>query len=148
MERASGVSAGAVVSMEEPQLPGVLPDLAGLGELILARGNFNVVTEPDGSSRMRARMDGAGSEAGKFGGRVIFRAEEECEKKRGDAGPSGCEGPAEDMLRVDLGMSLILGGDAPVRGFFTGDGSMVLSVKAGLDEARFTLLWSPLITLG
>jgi hypothetical protein len=57
----------------------------------------------------------------------------EWEKNKGDVGPSG----RSVFLRppsVGAGMSTIPGGDAPVRAFLTGDGSMVLSGTVCLDE--------------
>lgn len=134
--RASGVRAGAEASIEDPQLPGVLPDLAGLGELTFARGNFSVVTEPTGSSRIRASIEGAGSLEDTFGSRLIRREDVEWEKKSGEVGPSGC---AEPALKVVAGISLIRGGDAPVRGFLRGDGSMMESEAACFDDVRFEL---------
>lgn len=140
-ERVSGVSEGADASKEELQL-GVLPDLAGLGELTLARGNLRVVTVPEGSSRMRASIDAVESAVWKLGGRAINLLVAEWEKKRGDAGPSGCcwavkGGPT---LKVEVGIFSILEGDFPVRGFLMGDGSMMPSVNVCLGDDRFALL--------
>lgn len=74
-------------SDEDAQLPGVLPDLAGLVELTLARGNLRVVTVPAGSSRIRESMVAVRSVVGKAKGREIG-LEAEWEKKRGDCEPS------------------------------------------------------------
>lgn len=89
-ERASGVRAGADMSNDEFRLPSVLPDLAGLGELTLARGILRVVTAPVGVSWcIRASIEAAASVEWKLGGRETCLDTGLFEKKRGDPGPSG-----------------------------------------------------------
>lgn len=124
---------GADVSMEDPQLPGVLPDLGGLVALMLARGSLSVVTVSDESSRIRDNMLAVESGVEKLGGRAMC-FELVLEKKRGDfAGSRG-------VLLDALGISSRPGGDAPVRGFFTDEESMVCSRLVRLDD-RFAGSW-------
>jgi hypothetical protein len=129
----------AEASIEDAQLPGVLPDLAGLGELTLARGSLRVVTAPDELSRTLASKDAEASDGGKPANLLICFAEAECEKKRGDVGPSGGKPVEEGRLPRDM-CSDLREGDAPVRGFLTGDGSMMLSNRVCLDGDRFGAL--------
>lgn len=111
--------------MDEPQLPGVLLDLGGLVALTLARGNLSVVTDSAGSSRIRASMLAAASGVEKLAGRVMC-FEMLLEKNRGDLAPSRCDLPMDPEPEPDAaGISNRLGGDLPVRGFFTEDDSML-----------------------
>jgi hypothetical protein len=113
----------------------VLSDLPGLTVLTLARGSFNVVTPPAGSSRIRESIETEGSVAGKLAGRWTCLAGV-CEKKRGERGP--CCFPRAEGSRpaVLLGSSTLRGGDAPVRAFLMGDGCMTGSPLAWA-EGRF-----------
>jgi hypothetical protein len=125
MFRESGVPVWITLSDDDAQLPGVLPDLAGLVELTLARGSLSVVTESAGSSRMRESMVAATSVVGKPNGLdICFEAE--CEKNSGD-GELALAAPAITALEGTGGMLTLRGGDAPVRGFFMGDLSMTCS---------------------
>lgn len=83
------------MSKEELRLPGVLPDLAGLTELTLARGSFRVVTDATGSSCTRGSIVAPTSVAVKVEGRLACF---ELEKKRGDWGP-GLDGIAPGIGR-------------------------------------------------
>ena len=55
----------------EPQLFGVLADLAGLAELTVPLGSLTVVTA-SWSSRIRASMAAAASDEEKLGGRPVM----------------------------------------------------------------------------
>lgn len=141
-ERASGVRAGADMSIDEPQLPGVLPDLAGLGVLTLARGILSVVTAPEGSCCMRARIDVAGSAWRRLGARDIGFDVELFEKNNGEVGPSSGGWPvaAAKAPSPEVGRSVILGGETPLRRFlFMVDCPITLSGTACLEDDRLTL---------
>ena len=131
----SGLRDGADMSMDEPQLPGVLPDLAGLAELTLARGSFKVVTDPAGSCP-RDNMLAAVSAVAKLGGRASCLVAE-LEKKRGDRAPSPrrlLEDAGTTAGRFPEGNSTLRGGEAPVRAFLTGEVSMALPGLTCLDD--------------
>lgn len=113
--------------MDDPQLPGVLSDLPWLMELTLARGSFRVVTAPAGSSLMRASMLVATSEDGKLPGRLRCLAGV-WEKKRGECEPSRCS-LGFGGCSAEAGISTFRGGDAPVRGFLTGEGCIAASPR-------------------
>lgn len=106
------------MSTDELKLPGVLPDMAGLAELTLARGRFTVVTA---SEELRDSMVAAISEAVELGGRLRC-LEGACEKKSGEKEPSRVCREADDGggAFADGGISNLLGGDAPVRAFLMG----------------------------
>ena len=65
------------------------------------------------------------------------------EKKRGEVGPSTC---ACSAVTGGLGRSDMRGGDAPVRGFLTGDGSITLSGTVCLDDDLLAVLRDRLIS--
>jgi hypothetical protein len=138
------------MSNDEFRLPGVLPDLAGLGELTLARGILRVVTAPVGVSWcIRASIEAAASVEWKLGGREICLGTGLFEKNRGDPGPSGGDWPAAAAKAPwpAVGKSAILGGEAPVLGFLLGNGSVILSGTACREDDRLALPRSTLVGL-
>lgn len=112
-----------LMSMEEVKLPGVLPDMAGLVELILARGSLTVVTIPAGSSRPRDSIFAAISEAAELEGRLMSLTGP-WEKKRGEELSRVDEAKEGGGSVAEAGISNRRGGEAPVRAFLTGAWSM------------------------
>jgi hypothetical protein len=80
----SGLNEGTEISIDEPQLPGVLPDSALVETL--ARGSFSVVTPPDESSLMRESMLVVVSVTGNADVLLVVREELLWEKNSGEVG--------------------------------------------------------------
>lgn len=127
------------MSMEEDMLPGVLPERAGLTVLTLVLGSFRVVTVLRASSPIGESMPAARSEVESTDGRLVWRIGE-LEKKRGENKDSRIA-RTDALVRgavATAGISNLLGGDAPVRGFLGGAEAIMELSEAG-REARLPM---------
>lgn len=137
----SGLVEEPDMSTDEARLPGVLPESAGLTVLTLVLASLRVVTASRESSPIGDSIPAARSEVESAEGRLVCRMGE-LEKKSGektDSRMARTEALVSGAVAAE-GISNLLGGDAPVRGFLDGPEAMMgssMTSRGGRFPSRY-----------